>query len=228
MGYLIHPRRRVGVRPRVLLNCAVSQDRHLAGPDGQPVRLSDALDMQRVHAMRAGVDAILVGVGTVLKDDPSLLVKAEYVDRALADRHPMRVVLDTRLRTPATARVLQGDTPTIVYHAAGDKAAAAGLDGAELVRVPKVMERVDLEAVLQDLSGRGIESVMVEGGAEVLAAFLEAGCWDEWSVYEAPVHLGGGPAIPTPAQLREWGVAMTSEMARGDGWLRCFAPQLSR
>ncbi len=188
------------------------------------MRLSDDLDMRRVHAMRAGADAILVGVGTVLLDDPSLLVKDEYVTPDLAGRHPLRVVLDTHLRTPATARVLRGDAATRIYH----QTKKAELPGATLVRVPTEGDHVSLEAVLDDLGANGIQTVMVEGGAAILSAFLEQGLWDEWTVYEAPTNLSGGPSLPRPAQLREWGVALTSEMARGEGWLRSYAPQLNR
>lgn len=206
------------MRPRIVLNCAVSRDGHLAGEDGQPVLLSDEEDLRRVHGMRASADAILVGVGTVLADDPSLRVKPQYAQ----GEDPLRVVLDSRLRTPATARVVDGSAPTVVYHAVQAK---TRVGHADLVRVPLDAVGVDLHAVLADLADRAVELLLVEGGAQVLAAFLEAGLWDEWTVYEAPVDLGSGPALPSPSRLRQWGVAQASAVARGEGWLRTYAPQ---
>lgn len=200
---------------RVLLNCAVSQDGHIAGPDGRPTRLSDDEDLRRVHALRAGCDAILVGVGTVVADDPSLQVKPDYA----VGQSPVRVVLDTHGRIPPGSRVLDGAVTTLVFHADGEPQ-----PGAEWIRVPASFDGVDLNAVLRVLEERGIESLMVEGGAGVLAAFLRSGLWDEWTVYEAPVHLGGGPALPRPAKLKEWGVEELSSIARGEGWLKSFGP----
>lgn len=205
------------VRPRVLLNCATSRDGFLAGPDPAPVRLSDETDMQRVHHLRAGSDAILVGVGTILGDDPSLRVKPRYA----AGSDPMRVILDTRLRTPVDARVCDGGAPTVIYHASDEE----GPHGeAELVQVPMGPGGVDLKAVLADLGEREVECLMVEGGSKVLASFLEQGCWDEWTLYEAPMDLGSGPAIPSPGQRRQWGIEETAAIAQGDGWLRTFNP----
>ncbi len=178
--------------------------------------LSDEEDLRRVHAMRAAMDAILVGAGTVVADDPSLRVKAALA----AGADPVRVVLDPNLRCPRSARVFEAPPRTLLYHAC----APAARGDAELVRVPEGEGGLDLVAVLEDLAARGIESVMVEGGAAVLAAFLSQGLWDEMTVYEAVVELGDGPAFPRPAQLREWGVVETAAVAKGDGWLRTFAP----
>ena len=97
-------------RPYVIVNCAASLDGKIALANRRPVRLSCDADHQRVHALRAECDAVIVGIGTVLQDDPRLLL-----DTALAEgESPLRVVLDTTLRTPRSARVLQGDAPTLV------------------------------------------------------------------------------------------------------------------
>ncbi len=200
----------------MLINCAISHDRRLAGPGGAPVTLSDEEDLRRVHAMRAAMDAILVGAGTVVADDPSLRVKAPLAEGS----DPVRVVLDSRLRCPATSRVFVSPPQTLLYHAS--KPEPRG--DAELVQIPAGVGGLDLVAVLEDLASRGIESVMVEGGAAVIASFLSQGLWDEMTVYEAPVELGDGPAFPRPAQLREWGVFETAGLPQGEGWLRRFAP----
>src|SRR5947208_15115613 len=101
---------RMDVRPHVVINAAMSVDGKIALSGGKPVRLSNEEDLRRVHALRAKADAVLVGIGTVLKDDPKLTVKAEYVK----GRNPLRIVLDSRGRTPAGANVLDSSAPTLI------------------------------------------------------------------------------------------------------------------
>jgi len=98
------------VRPRVIVNAAMSIDGKIALSDGTGVRLSNEEDLRRVHRLRASVDAILVGVGTVLKDDPKLTVKSEYAK----GRNPLRVVLDSDGKIPESAHVLDGSAPTLI------------------------------------------------------------------------------------------------------------------
>src|SRR2546426_368452 len=100
----------MAVRPRVIINAAMSIDGKIALSDGQGVRLSNEEDLRRVHRLRASVDAILVGVGTVLTDDPKLTVKSEYAK----GRNPLRVVLDSDGKIPESARVLDGAAPTLI------------------------------------------------------------------------------------------------------------------
>ncbi len=178
--------------------------------------LSDEEDLRRVHGMRAAMDAILVGAGTVTADDPSLRVKSALA----AGADPIRVVLDPNLRCPATSRVFFAPPQTLVYHVCEPQPRG----DAALVRVAVGDGGLDLVEVLGDLAARDIKSVMVEGGAAVLASFLAQGLWDEMTVFEASAELGDGPAFPRPAQLREWGVVETAAVAKGDGWLRTFAP----
>ncbi len=168
--------------------------------------------------MRAALDAILVGAGTIINDDPSLRVKSALAGDDASD--PVRVVLDSGLRCPPAARVFQTPPKTLLYHSSP----AEPRGDAELVRVPGGDGGLDLVAVLDDLGSRGITSVMVEGGAAVLESFLSQGLWDEMTVYEADVELGDGPAFPRPARLREWGVVETAAVPKGAGWLRTFAP----
>ena len=176
-------------RVRVFGNAAMSLDGRIALPGGARARLSSPEDKARVHRLRHTTDAVLVGVGTVLADDPELLV-----DPALAGvaepRHPLRVVLDSRLRTPASARVLRGPAKALLLVADGH---AGALAGAEVVVAGK--ERVDLRQALQALQAHGCRSVLVEGGARVHGSFLVAGLYDRFTVYVAPVVLGGGPSL---------------------------------
>ncbi len=170
---------------RVHLNVAVSLDGKIALPGGAPLALSDAPDLRRVHGLRQTHDAILVGVGTVLADDPSLLTKAEFLPAGEVPQHPTRVVLDTHLRAPADARVFDGRASTIVCVREGVTGTRANAD-----IVPSGKDRVTIPDVLGALEARGIRSVLVEGGAHVIASFLRARCVDRMTIYVAPVFVG--------------------------------------
>jgi 2,5-diamino-6-(ribosylamino)-4(3H)-pyrimidinone 5'-phosphate reductase len=165
----------------------MSVDGKLALPDGRPVRLSNEEDMRRVHQLRAQVDAILVGVGTVLKDDPKLTVKAEYS----RGRNPLRIVLDSDGKTPDQAHVLDGSAPTLIVTT---DASGRRFPRADVLRCGR--EEVDLGGLLDQLAGRGIRTVLVEGGSTVIWSFLRHGLADELKVFVASRILGG-QAAPT-------------------------------
>jgi 2,5-diamino-6-(ribosylamino)-4(3H)-pyrimidinone 5'-phosphate reductase len=178
-------------RPSVWVNCAASLDGRLAFAGGKRAHLSGPEDLARVQRLRASSDAILVGVGTVVKDDPSLRVHWELLGRP-PGKNPTRVVVDASGRTPTGARVLDGSTPTII----------ATSERSTRVFPPHVRtvvagaSRVDLGrlfAILHDLS---IRKLMVEGGAEILASVLRAGLFDHFSIYYAPTVIGGVTAPP--------------------------------
>jgi 2,5-diamino-6-(ribosylamino)-4(3H)-pyrimidinone 5'-phosphate reductase len=143
--------------------------------------------MKRVRAMRAASDAVVVGVGTVLTDDPQLL--------APEGTHPMplRVVVDSNGRTPANARVLDGRAPTLVATSAECRAT---FPHAEVFRAGR--GRVDLRELAEHLAHRGAKSVMVEGGGTLIFALLEARLVDELFVFVADVLVGGSQS-PTVA-----------------------------
>src|SRR5439155_1670076 len=107
---VIRPAHRMPVRPHVIINAAMSVDGKIALSDGKAVRLSNEEDLRRVHRLRTEADAILVGVGTVLMDDPKLIVKTEYAK----GRNPLRVVLDSKGKTPENAHVLDGTATTLI------------------------------------------------------------------------------------------------------------------
>jgi len=175
-------------RPRVLLNCALSVDGKIALPNRQLVRISSPPDWLRVHELRAQADAVLVGIGTILADDPSLLVDTELVP---TQRQPLRVVLDSHGRIPSRSRVLQGGAPTLVAVAHGGNTAIAG---AEVVVCGQ--GRVALAPLLADLRSRGIRTVLVEGGEEVNWSFLRGGIFDELTVFVGSLIIGGrGPTL---------------------------------
>lgn len=192
----------------VLGNAAMSLDGRIAFAGGARARLSGPEDKARVHRLRQEVDAILVGVGTVLADDPELLVDPVLAGAA-QPRHPLRVVLDSRLRTPPGARVLKGPAPTLLL--AGE-AHARPLRGAEVL--PAGKERVELPLALKLLGARGVRSLLVEGGARVHGSFLRAGLYDRFTVYLAPVLLGDGPSLASFAGAASFAEAPRLRLAR--------------
>jgi len=179
---VIRPAHRMPVRPRVIINAAMSVDGKIALSDGKAVRLSNDEDMRRVHRLRTEADAILVGVGTVLMDDPKLTVKAEYAK----GRNPLRVVLDTQGRTPEKAHVLDGTAPTLIVTSVDSDRA---FPRAEVLRCGK--DEVDLVFLLDHLASRGIKTVLVEGGSTVIWSFLRHRLADELKVFISSRVLGG-------------------------------------
>ena len=184
---------RMDVRPRVVINAAMSVDGKIALSGGKPVRLSNEEDLRRVHALRARSDAVLVGIGTVLKDDPKLTVKAEYAK----GRNPLRIVLDSRGRTPEGANVLDRTAPTLIVTSEASKRTFPEV---EVLRIGK--EEVDLDVLLDRLGARGVRLLLVEGGSTIIWSFLRRGLADELKVFVASEVLGGHSA-PTLAGNRD-------------------------
>lgn len=174
-------------RPFILLKWAESADGYLdaerkSGRGSQMV-ISNAVSSLFTHRERAAVDAILVGAGTVAKDDPSLTVR-----RWNCRRQPVRVVLDANLSSPADSRIFKDGLPTIVYN----KSRNEKCESVEYV----VAESAGLNYILADLYRRGITSVMIEGGANVLRQFIDADLWDEARVEIGATVLNGGVKAP--------------------------------
>jgi diaminohydroxyphosphoribosylaminopyrimidine deaminase/5-amino-6-(5-phosphoribosylamino)uracil reductase len=172
-------------RPFITAKFAMSLDGKIATATGESRWITGEAARRHGHTLRHAHDAILVGVNTVLKDDPELSAR-EGVDR----RQPVRIVLDSKLRTPATARVLGPQTIL-----AATRAGAVG--DAEVVQLPDQGGRVGLQPLLDELGRRNLLSVLVEGGGETLASFFAAGLVDKVVAYIAPTIIGGRSA-PTP------------------------------
>jgi len=179
----------MAVRPRVIINAAMSVDGKIALSDGKSVRLSNEEDLRRVHRLRAHVDAILVGVGTVLMDDPKLTVKSKYAK----GRNPLRIVLDSDGKTPERAHVLDRSAPTLIVTS---EESAREFPNAEVLRCGK--DEVDLPLLLDRLAARGIRTMMVEGGSTVIWSFLRHRLADELKIFISSRALGGHSA-PTLA-----------------------------
>jgi 3,4-dihydroxy 2-butanone 4-phosphate synthase/GTP cyclohydrolase II len=175
--------------PFFTLAYAQSLDGSLAAAPGEPLALSGQASLTLTHALRAAHDAILVGVGTVLADDPRLTV------RLVAGADPQPVILDSTLRTPATARLL--DHPRGVRILTTERSrecdrATLAAHGAEIMVLPAdATGRVALPALRDALARRGVRSVMVEGGAAVLSAFVAAHLANYAVVTLAPRLVGG-------------------------------------
>lgn len=167
---------------RVIVNAAMSADGKIALRGAGTLALSDEMDLQRVHQLRAKVDAVCVGIGTVLNDDPQLTSRM-----GSATKQPTRVVLDSKARMPPGARILDGATRTIIFTAKGN---ARKWPNAETIEAGD--ERVDLRLALRELQARGIQTLLVEGGATVIGAFLRAKLVDDLYTWIAPVIVGGG------------------------------------
>jgi diaminohydroxyphosphoribosylaminopyrimidine deaminase/5-amino-6-(5-phosphoribosylamino)uracil reductase len=196
-------------RPWVRLKLAMSLDGRTALASGESRWLTSAAARADVHQWRARSDAVLTGIGSVLADDPQLTVRRE----AAVVRQPLRVVLDSRLRTPPQARLLREPGQTLLLTTAVASGAQATLlaglqAGAAGLRIETVAAdaagRVQLAAALQRLAGLGINEVWVEAGATLAAALQLAGLVDEWVLYVAPVLLGADarPLLAMPGAAR--------------------------
>jgi 2,5-diamino-6-(ribosylamino)-4(3H)-pyrimidinone 5'-phosphate reductase len=171
----------------------------MAAPDGSPLAISSREDFARVHRLRAASDAILVGVNTVIADDPSLVVKEEFVKGA---RNPLRVVLDSNGRTPDGARVLDGRAKTVIFTGSD---CTRVWKGADAVRAGNPGDpRVSLGRVLDELGGMGVKRLMVEGGGTVIREFLRLRLADEVKVFVGEILVGGdGPALAKEGGIGE-------------------------
>ena len=187
-----HFRRIRDRRPHVILKLAVSPDDKIAAAGRKPVAITGEATKARVHLLRAQCDAILVGIGTVLADDPLLTCRLPGMEA----RSPVRVVLDRALRIPGNSRLVHSarETPLWVMTSETAEAPAAmklGAAGAQVIRVATTATPgLDLAAVLHALAGKGITRLMVEGGARVASSFVAADLADEIWLLRGPNAVG--------------------------------------
>jgi len=168
----------------------MSVDGKIALPTRKQTKISDDEDLRRVHQLRATCDAVLVGIGTILADNPRLTVKPEYA----SGRNPLRVVLDSEGRTPEDAEVLSRAAPTLIVTTVD---CARTFPNADVVRLGK--DSVDLPALMEFLAAeKGVKRLLVEGGGETIWSFLNGRLADEVKVFVGSVVIGGR-ASPTPA-----------------------------
>lgn len=180
-------------RPAVTVSYAQSLDGSLARNPGEPLRLSGSRSLEFTHRLRATHDAILVGIGTVLADDPRLDV------RRVPGRNPLPVVLDSRLRTPETARLLRPGRARALVATTADasKTARGRLEalGARVIPFRSEDGRVPIRPLCRALRTRGVRRLLVEGGGEVLTSFFGERLVDRVVITVAPTLVGGEPAL---------------------------------
>jgi len=176
------------VRPYVTVNCAMSADGKIGFVTRKQAKISDEEDLKRVHILRASSDAIIVGIGTILADDPKLTVKEKYV----RVKNPIRIILDSNGRTPENSYVLDGKVKTIIVTNSNCKKT---FRNAETIRCGE--DKIDLVRLLNILNEKGIKKVLVEGGEEVIWSFINDGQVDDLKVFIGSIVLGGkgGPTL---------------------------------
>lgn len=184
-------------RPFVILKAAMSLDGKIATATGESQWITGEQAREHVHHVRSQVDAILVGISTVLKDDPKLTVRLPgKTSPQTSLRQPVRVILDSTLRIPQSAQVFRWmmENPTVIAttkRANKKKIEQLTAQGATILVLPQDRGRVSFPACLRRLSYMGLTSVLVEGGGEVNARALRSGLVNKVVLYVAPFLLGG-------------------------------------
>lgn len=207
-------------RPYVRVKVGASLDGRTAMASGESRWITGDAARADVQALRARSSAVVTGIGTVLADDPELTVRTLAIGR-----QPLRVVVDSGLRTPAHARILRPPGRALIATTAGDPQRAEALvaAGAEVVRLPGVDGRVELASLLAFLAKFEMNEILVEAGAHLVGAFVAAGLVDELIVYFAPTLLGDDgrgmfhlPMIKALAQRQA--LVITDVRAVGEDW----------
>lgn len=196
-------------RPYVIINCAMSIDGKIALPSKKPVKLSSLEDFKRVHQLRNYCDAILVGVNTIIMDNPKLTVKPEFV---MKPKNPIRVVLDSQGRTPEHAYVVDGIAPTIIVIGDRYKDKKKSFKNAEVIYCPMSnTKEINLLELLKILKERRIENLLVEGGETVIFNFINHKLFDELNIYISSKIIGG---INTPTLAGGDGITNEDEIIK--------------
>ena len=194
-GYLTHS---VKKRPEVILKLAVSPDGMIGRQGEGQVPITGPVSRAQVHLMRAEADAIVIGVGTALADDPELTCRLP----GLENRSPARIVLDSSARLPLTSKLVRtaSEVPVLlaaVPDGAQERKAALRAAGVELLATEAFDNAVALPELLEDLAASGMSNVLVEGGADTARAFLAERLVDRIALFAGPTEIGaGGVAAP--------------------------------
>ncbi|MEL8056410.1 MAG: RibD family protein [Pseudomonadota bacterium] len=198
-------------RPSVTLKIATSLDGRIALSNGVSQWITGSESRARVHQMRAEHDAVLVGVGTVLADDPLLTARTVPVPK----RQPVRIVADSMARTPASGRLVNSLSigPVVIAAAQpdGDRVSALEAAGVKIWRCGDVSGQVSVTRLLDHCATAGIRSVFLEGGGKLAASFIKAGLVDRIEWFRAPLLIGGD-GLPAIAALG------LNEMAAAPRW----------
>jgi len=175
-------------KPYTIINCAMSADGKIALPNRKQMRISSEEDIERVYKLRNECDAVLVGIETILSDDPKLTVKEKYVKNP---KQPLRVVLDGKGRTPKNALAVDNSANTLIFTIKGNEKQYYGKH-IEVVGCKADNEgHIDIVEALNLLYEKGIKKLLVEGGGTVIWSFLKKRLVDDLYVYIGPYVIGG-------------------------------------
>lgn len=222
-GYLT---RSLKKRPEVILKLALSQDGKIGLPGQGQIMITGEVSRRQVYMMRAASDAILIGIGTAIEDDPELTVRLP----GLASRSPARIVLDRTARLPLTSKLVSTirDVPLMVAACAeAGLARRAALEsaGVQMLATETFDGRVALPELLEDLAAKGMSTLMVEGGAATARYFIEEGLADRIVIFRGAVVIGEhGLAAPIDEDHMPAGFNLVREAVFGDDrvteWVR--------
>ncbi len=195
--------------PFVILKSAISLDGKIATASDESQWITSEASRMKGHEIRAQVDVILVGVGTVLQDNPSLTTRLP----GRKDEDPIRIVVDSHGRTPLGAKIFNSESNAgtliaVTENTPSEKIEALESAGADVLIVEAKSGRVCLSTLMQELGHRGITSVLIEGGGEINAAALQAGIVDKLMFFVAPKLIGGKDA---PGPIGGVGIARLAE-----------------
>jgi 2,5-diamino-6-(ribosylamino)-4(3H)-pyrimidinone 5'-phosphate reductase len=181
-------------RPYITINCAMTADGKISLPNGKQLRISSDEDIKRMYELRNENDAIIVGINTVINDDPKLTVKETYVN---SPKNPIRIVLDTNCKIPDSSLILNDKSNTIIV--TSRKCDRLFPENIEIIICETDGEGlIDIEKLLDILYNKGIKKLMVEGGSTVIWNFINKGFYDDLYVYIGSMVVGG-ESTPTLA-----------------------------
>ena len=204
-------------RPYIIINCAMSADGKIASPSGKQIRISCDEDIKRMYELRNESDAVLVGINTVLSDDPKLTVKDKYVKNP---KHPIRIVLDTYCKTPTDALVVNNISKTLII--TSEKCNKKYGENVEVILCDKDDDGfINLEKLMAILENKGINKLMVEGGGTVIWNFLKSGLADDFYIYVGSIIIGGSntPTISGKVDDKNIKLKLVKTKNVGDGIL---------
>ena len=214
-------------RPYIFINVAASMDGKIALGGGDRLAISTREDLERVHRLRNLVDGILIGINTAVMDDPSLLVKGEYVTGAV--RNPVRIVVDSTGKLPKGSKMLSVEGKTVIAVTEGNEANLSWLDhevcpAVSMIAVePEPDGRVDMASLFGALYSQGMGSILVEGGSTVISYLLRKGYYDTFTIFfrnflvggaDAPLMVGGTSPL-SPRDVLHLAPPVITEMEEG-------------
>lgn len=190
--------------PFITVKIAQSLDGKIATSSGDSKWISGEISRRYVHKLRSQVDAVLVGINTVLMDDPLLTNRMSYVVSRRSGKQPIKVIVDSELKTPLNARIFSKESPAPVIIATKkgtpkDKIRILQNKGADIIETPNKNGNVDLKYLMKELAKREISHILVEGGGEIIASFLKERLADKVLFFIAPKIIGGKDA-PTSVE----------------------------